>query len=1083
MHFNLNTAAMLVQIVHVTQYTSTPFDTDFSSITSQYTRSIKMSRAEVDLQTSVKKACSLDEVPPKRKHVRACIVYTWDHKNSRAFWNAVKIQPLQSDEVQLFKALIMIHKVLQEGHPNTLKDAFRNRDFLSSLATVFPSRGTAYGRLINQYDKFLLQKLDFHRNNPGFNGMFEYEEYISLRAVNDPNEGYESVLQLMDLQDLINDLQKLIFATIHQTPNNLCKVSALVPLIAESYGIYKFCTSMLRALHLQLGADEALTVLYERFDSQHFMLRDFYTDCHAIKFLTSLITIPRLSSDPPDLVGIDENGNRTNDRSQANTPAELSSQPTASIEVPSGPPPPVDLIFLQQTGIFDQQQEEQQRIQQELELKRQQQLQAQLQQQQLFDQQQQDQQRRFMEEQQYLQQQQTQQQQSRVAELEHDLLMFKNQYDNDQLLLAQYDNRVKSLESEMTNLNNNATQQLASKDELNNNLQEQINNWTKKYESLAKLYSQLRQEHLNLLSKFKKIQQKINSAQESILKKEKLEKDIKSKNVELADLIRERDRARLDLDRLRSSKDMEIEKLSSELHLLKEEANQSGKVQSMNMTTLISRHEKELEEMKQKLADRDKKLNALGDSDLNEKLKDKEMELEITQESLETALKELAISKNDQDDVMNAQIDQIILENIDKLRRLIDIFLNNNIKRIQESKHELSSQMQAGNQSATPEYLLSIIELCSDTATDFASAFNGFLVDGKASYGDDDSGYSAIVLTSSELTSAVNDLVINAKGLSRLMQNEETLLVLVSKVLNSTELYFSGLKSEVLGKLADEDDKVDKVIDSNLQVQQDLQEVGSLVESLRSKNGVSLKLLNLDAMVEDEMERAANTVNSASQFLTNLLQNPNIKGVDVEVHEAILSAAMAVTKAVSILITAATESQREIVSKGRGNQTRTEYYKKNNRWTEGLISASKAVAGATNVLIQTADGVIRDDCQQEQLIVASNEVAASTAQLVAASRVKANFVSKTQDNLETASGSVSRACKELVGQVQRYLTRADETQNDVDLSKLTPYEGKTLEMEQQVQILKLENTLASARKRLGEIRKHGYADDLSDNES
>ena len=133
-----------------------------------------MSRAEVDLQTSVKKACNADEVPPKRKHVRACIVYTWDHKNSRAFWNAVKIQPLQSNEVQLFKALIMIHKVLQEGHPNTLKDGYRNRDFIASLATVFPSHGSAYGRLINQYDKYILQKLDFHRNNPGFNGTFEY---------------------------------------------------------------------------------------------------------------------------------------------------------------------------------------------------------------------------------------------------------------------------------------------------------------------------------------------------------------------------------------------------------------------------------------------------------------------------------------------------------------------------------------------------------------------------------------------------------------------------------------------------------------------------------------------------------------------------------------------------------------------------------------------------------------------------------------------------------------------------------------------------------------------------------------------
>ena len=44
--------------------------------------------------------------------------------------------------------------------------------------------------------------------------------------------------------------------------------------------------------------------------------------------------------------------------------------------------------------------------------------------------------------------------------------------------------------------------------------------WERKYESLAKLYSQLRQEHLNLLPRFKKLQLKVNSAQESIQKKE-----------------------------------------------------------------------------------------------------------------------------------------------------------------------------------------------------------------------------------------------------------------------------------------------------------------------------------------------------------------------------------------------------------------------------------------------------------------------------------------------------------------------------------------------------------------------------------
>lgn len=1044
-----------------------------------------MSRAEVDLQVSVKKACSVDEVPPKRKHVRACIVYTWDHKNSRAFWNAVKIQPLQSDEVQLFKSLIMIHKVLQEGHPNTLKDAYRNRDFLSSLASVFPTHGSAYGRLINQYDKFLLQKLDFHRNNPSFNGMFEYEEYISLRAVNDPNEGYESILQLMDLQDLIDDLQKLIFATIHQTPNNLCKVSALVPLIAESYGIYKFCTSMLRAMYQQLGADDALSVLFERFDSQHFMLRDFYTDCHAIKFLTSLITIPRLPNNPPNLQ-VNEDGSsapasRPRSATTDSTP-QLSSQPTAAFEAPPEAPP-VDLVFLQQTGIFDQQQQEQQRIQQELELQRQQQLQEQAQKQRLFEEQQRQQEQRFLQEQQLLLQQQTQAQQSRVSELEHDLLMFKNQYDNDQSLLQQYDSRVKSLETELSSFNNTASQQIASKDEQIRNLEEQISNWAKKYESLAKLYSQLRQEHLNLLSKFKKIQQKINSAQESIMKKEKFEKDLKAKNIELADLIRERDRARLDLDRVKASKDQEIEKLQTELRELNNQVNESGKLQSMNLSSIISKHQNEIDNLNTQLAERDLKLTNLGGNDLQEKLKEKEIDLEIAQESLDSALRELANSKNDQDEIVNAEIDHILLQNIDKLRKLIDVILANNIKRIQDTKYELESPMQAGNLNASPEYLLSIVELCSDTATDFSTTFNNFIADGKASYEAEDSGYSEIILTSSELTTSVNDLMLNAKGIGRNIprDDEEIVLLLVSKVLASTESFFQGLNSQSLNLLEDDEDKLDKVIDSNLQLQHDLQELGKHIDTLRSTHGINFSLGNLEDIVQNEMDQTAKAVNSASKFLHDLLLNANISGGKLEVHEALVAAAVAVTDAVALLIVAATESQREIVSKGRGDQTRTEFYKKNNRWTEGLISASKAVAGATNILIQTADGVLKESNSHEQLIVASNEVAASTAQLVAASRVKANFVSKTQDNLETASSKVSSACKGLVNKVQELLS-TEESGNDIDLSKLTPYEGKTVEMEQQVQILKLENSLNSARKRLAEIRKHGYRDDNSDDE-
>ena len=53
----------------------------------------------------------------------------------------------------------------------------------------------------------------------------------------------------MNLQDHINQFQKAVFASLGHTFNNECRIAALVPLVEESYGIYKFLTSMLRAMH------------------------------------------------------------------------------------------------------------------------------------------------------------------------------------------------------------------------------------------------------------------------------------------------------------------------------------------------------------------------------------------------------------------------------------------------------------------------------------------------------------------------------------------------------------------------------------------------------------------------------------------------------------------------------------------------------------------------------------------------------------------------------------------------------------------------------------------------------------------
>lgn len=42
-------------------------------------------------------------------------------------------QPILADEVQTFKALITVHKVLQEGHPITVREGQANVGWLESL--------------------------------------------------------------------------------------------------------------------------------------------------------------------------------------------------------------------------------------------------------------------------------------------------------------------------------------------------------------------------------------------------------------------------------------------------------------------------------------------------------------------------------------------------------------------------------------------------------------------------------------------------------------------------------------------------------------------------------------------------------------------------------------------------------------------------------------------------------------------------------------------------------------------------------------------------------------------------------------
>lgn len=401
------------------------------------------------------------------------------------------------------------------------------------------------------------------------------------------------------------------------------------------------------------------------------------------------------------------------------------------------------------------------------------------------------------------------------------------------------------------------------------------------------------------------------------------------------------------------------------------------------------------------------------------------------------------------DHALDSQIDEVLHGTVAKINDIIDSVLQSGVQRVDDALYELESSNQAGNQSATPAYVLSQVEKASASATEFSTAFNNFIADGP------NSSHAEIIRTVSIFSGSIADVLSNTKGLTRFAtddKNSDQLINAARKPAQATIRFLRGLQSFRLEGL-EPLQKTDVVINNNLEVQRDLQTLSKFVDTFAPKGSKISTSGDLGNLVDQELEKAANAIDAAVERLARLRKKPRdgFTTYELRVNDTILEAALAITNAIAELIKAATESQQEIVREGRGSSSRTAFYKKNNRWTEGLISAAKAVATSTNRLIETADGVISGRNSPEQLIVASNDVAASTAQLVAASRVKATFMSRTQERLETASKAVGAACRSLVRQVQAIIAEKNKDEGEsVDYSKLSGHEFKVREMEQQV---------------------------------
>lgn len=187
------------------------------------------------------------------------------------------------------------------------------------------------------------------------------------------------------------------------------------------------------------GDDDALEPLRARYVAQHHRLVRFYYECSNLRYLTSLINVPKLPPEPPNFLS-DEGEKPTLPQ---RPPREIEPEPTPT---PPRAPPSTEPDPINEFWKNEQQEKQRQFEEQQRRLKEQweaQQYQQQLRQQQA-EQEFQEQQRLQMEQQRLAQEQLMREQfqaqtQGRLAELERENLNARAQYERDQLLLEQYD--------------------------------------------------------------------------------------------------------------------------------------------------------------------------------------------------------------------------------------------------------------------------------------------------------------------------------------------------------------------------------------------------------------------------------------------------------------------------------------------------------------------------------------------------------------------------------------------------------------------------------------------------------------------
>ncbi|BFZ18726.1 hypothetical protein BsWGS_21765 [Bradybaena similaris] len=1028
---------------------------------------------------ALNKAINNQETPVKEKHARNAVLGTFQDNGGNMFWNVASKMPVQANPIVCWKFLQVVHKLMRDGHPNVVQDSVKYANQIRDLGKLWGHLKEGYGKLIASYCRLLIQKFKFHRKFPGIPGnlVMPDEQYYKICG-GDVNNYFEFSIDMLDYMDEIISLQHNVFGSLDMSRANSmtsagqCRLAPLILCILDTCQLYDYLVRSLFHLHSTYGSEkdgfpsfkhlgglppDTLSGHRDRFLQCYKKLKEFYFKCSNLQYFKHLVQVPSLPDNPPNfLIASDftkhvkpaavvreEEPEPDADNDSVDTLIDMSIPDEPVQEFNNQPPEPDERDFLIE------------RLQREIKL------------------------------------------------LKEELGRVRAE---DHRIIASLKEQIVQLEKILSELRLSANKSLKENEGLKKDIEQlkadavavyklpEIEKQAKanqeKFQKMKEIYGKLREEHVALLRNHDGLAKQLAAEKKIVEEKDQL---MKENQLELNRMVEEKHLVQNNLQK--SAEDIsqqlaEVSSFNSKLEKQKEDLEARIKI---------------LEEAKSQLeSDLDVKVSELTTvssqlQDTREQAREKEQELTEANDTLKMHLDQVRTEKETMESRLNERISEA--ENKlaeteadrDRLQAELDkqvTILTDKCNQLEIEKEELEAKLKADIDSMRNQILSQTIreatamiedavEQGDNPAYDSSTCTAEYLISRAApvlsclsrlnncasAYSADRAELEAVITAVTDFAHHLSDCVVQGFATSHAAQIEP------GEELSNACRHSGRLGISLLQAVGKEDDLESKLRD----VCESVEYLMKLAEALNPKME-DVKAEEIGDLLENELQGMTSAIESAAAKIQEMLQKTreDKTGVSLEVNENILGSCTELMKAIKVLVEKSRDLQKDIVSSGRGTASAKEFYKRNHRWTEGLLSAAKAVGWGATTLLDTADRVVSGKGKFEEIMACAHEIAASTAQLVVSSKVKAERESKNLAALSSASKVVSQATANVVASAKS-AAQIVEDQNLMDFSSMSLHQTKKLEMQCQIRVMELESNLEKERRKLGELRKQHYS--------